>query len=162
MKINHVKLMPLVVSILVSVSLNAQQTIASAGGNATGSGGSASYTVGQVFYKTANGTNASVADGVQQAYEIQIIVGIEETKELELSLTAFPNPTPDILILKVVSNHLENLQYELVDGSGKLLLSNTLTEAETAIPMANLASAIYFLTVSKGNKVQQSFKIIKK
>lgn len=162
MKINQVQLIPLVVSILVSVSLNAQQTISSAGGNALGSGGSASYTVGQVFYHTASGTNVSVAAGVQQAYEIQIIVGIAEANELNMSLTAFPNPTTNVLILKIGDNHLENLKYELVDGSGKLLLGSVLAEAETTIQMENFASASYFLTITKGNIVQKSFKIIKK
>ena len=34
------------------VSLQGQQTIPASGGNATGSGGSVSYTVGQVTYQT--------------------------------------------------------------------------------------------------------------
>jgi hypothetical protein len=43
-----------------------------AGGEATGSGGSVSYSVGQVVYTTNTGINGSVAQGVQQPYEFQM------------------------------------------------------------------------------------------
>jgi hypothetical protein len=41
----------------------------SSGGNALGSGGSASISVGQVAYTTANGTNGSVEQGAQHHYD---------------------------------------------------------------------------------------------
>ena len=47
------------------LAVNAQTTIATTGGNAAGSGGSFSYTVGQISYSTVSGTNGSVAQGVQ-------------------------------------------------------------------------------------------------
>ncbi len=48
--------------------LHAQEATLASGGNATGSGGSVSYSVGQVVYTTNIGTTGSVAQGVQQAY----------------------------------------------------------------------------------------------
>lgn len=39
--------------------LQAQEAIPASGGNATGNGGSASYSVGQVVYTTNTGTNGS-------------------------------------------------------------------------------------------------------
>ena len=59
--------------------LHAQESVNSSGGEATGTGGTASYSVGQVVYTTATGTNGSVAQGVQQPYEISTTVGINET-----------------------------------------------------------------------------------
>ena len=55
--------------LLTDVTLinNIHQAILSAGGNATGSNGSASYSVGQAFYQTNTSANHSVAAGVQQA-----------------------------------------------------------------------------------------------
>jgi hypothetical protein len=53
--------------------LHAQESPTSTGGDATGAGGSSSYSVGQVVYTTATGINGSVAQGVQQAYEISVI-----------------------------------------------------------------------------------------
>ena len=48
----------------------AQESINATGGDASGSAGSASYSVGQVAYQTLAGTNGSIAEGVQQAYKI--------------------------------------------------------------------------------------------
>ncbi|MFT7299094.1 MAG: hypothetical protein ACI9WO_001916 [Sphingobacteriales bacterium] len=45
--------------------LQAQETVPATGGEATGNGGSSSYTVGQVVYTTNTGTNGSVAQGSQ-------------------------------------------------------------------------------------------------
>ena len=56
----------------------AQEGINVTGANASGSGGSASYTVGQMVYQTNTGTNGSVAEGVQQPYEISIVTAIEK------------------------------------------------------------------------------------
>jgi hypothetical protein len=50
--------------------LNAQTGIPAAGGNATGTGGSVSFSVGQVFYVMNTGTTGSVLQGVQQPWEI--------------------------------------------------------------------------------------------
>jgi hypothetical protein len=40
--------------------VQAQETIPASGGNATGSGGSVSYTVGQLTYNTISGTSDTV------------------------------------------------------------------------------------------------------
>ena len=57
-------------------AIQAQKTIPSSGGNASGTGGKISYTVGQVVYTTNKGSNGSAAQGVQQPYEISAITGI--------------------------------------------------------------------------------------
>ncbi len=48
--------------------LQAQENTIATGGEATGAGRTASYSVGQVVYTTATGANGSVAQGVQQPY----------------------------------------------------------------------------------------------
>ena len=79
----------------------AQETVPATGGNASGSGGSASYSIGQMVYTTNTGTNGSVAQGVQQPYEISVITGIEEAKGISLNCSAYPNPTIEFITLKV-------------------------------------------------------------
>jgi len=88
---------------LGGISLLAQQTVSSAGGNAaTGGGGTVSYTVGQVAYTTiTNGVNGSVAQGVQQPYEISVVTALEEANDISLEFSVYPNPFTDYLILKI-------------------------------------------------------------
>lgn len=70
--------------------LLAQEKIIATGGDASGSGGSVSYSVGQVTYQTHIGTNGSVSEGVQQPYEISIITGIDEAEGINLTVLAYP------------------------------------------------------------------------
>jgi hypothetical protein len=151
--------------------LQAQEVIPSSGGNASGSGGSASYSVGQMVYTTHTGTNGSVAQGVQQPYEISVITAIEEAKDITLQCSAYPNPTIEFVKLKVDASTLvypasaglsiHSLSYQLFDMYGKLLETKKLDGYETNIVMSNLVPATYFVKVIQGNKEIKTFKIIK-
>lgn len=145
--------------------LYAQEAIPAAGGNATGSGGSMSYSVGQDVYTTNTGSNGSVAQGIQQPYEIFVVTGLEEAIGIKLNLSAYPNPATDFLILKVdVSTQLNfhSMSYQLFDLSGKLLENKELMSSETSIDMKNLLPSTYLLKVIDKNKEVKTFKIIKK
>ena len=138
----------------------AQETANSSGGNATGSGGIVAYSVRQVVYTTNTGSNGSVAQGVQHAYEI-ITVGIKETA-LNISLTAFPNPTKENLTLQISNYNNEKLSYQLFDMQGKHLSNGQIRAQQTQIYLNSLPTATYFINVvNQENKKVQSFKITK-
>ncbi len=143
-------------------NLQAQEALTAAGGEASGSDGSVSYTVGQVFYTTNTGTNGnSVAQGVQQPYEISEISGINEANSISLIVSAFPNPATDYLILKAENYNTIHLQYQLFDMNGKLLQTVKATGSETRIETNNLIPANYFVKVTENQKEIKVFKIIK-
>ena len=142
-------------------SIQAQEAFTASGGDASGSGGSVSYSVGQVVYTTHTGsTGWSVAQGVQQPYEISSI-GIEEM-EGQILLTVYPNPATDFLILKIKNYNGKNLFYQLYDISGKLLENKKVEGNETSIDMSNLLNATYLLKVIDNNNEVKTFKIIKR
>ena len=149
-------------SFLLSFSMNAQtshQVLSATGGDASGSGGTVAFSVGQIVYTTSTGTTGSVAQGVEQAYEISS-VGIKETA-LNISLSVFPNPTSDFLTLKVQDYNNEALSYNLLDEQGKLVLNEQITTQDTQIAMSTLARGSYFINIVQANKKIQTFKIIK-
>lgn len=140
--------------------LQAQTSVNATGTNASGSGGTVSYSVGQVVYTTNTGSTGSVAQGVQHAYEI-FTLGIKET-ELNILLTAFPNPTTENLTLQISDYNNEQLSYQLFDMQGKQLSNGQITAQQTQINMNSLPTATYFVNVvNQENKKVQSFKIIK-
>ena len=144
------------------VNLHAQNTIPAAGGEATGSGGLASYTIGQVVYTTKTGTNGnSIAEGVQQPYEIQVVTSISEAKDINLSVSAYPNPATNYLTIKVENYETANLQYQIFDINGKLLQTVKATGHETKIETNNLVPSNYFVKVLDNQKEIKVFKIIK-
>lgn len=142
-------------------ALYAQKTILASGGNISGTDGSVSYSVGQVVYTTAGGTNGSVAQGVQQPYEISVVSGVAEAKAVSLLCSAYPNPTIDHVKLKVDDYTIADLNYQLYDISAKLIESKKVSAAETIISMENLVPATYFIKVMQNNREVKIFKIIK-
>ena len=141
--------------------LQAQTSVNATDGDVSGSGGSVSYSVGQVVYTTHTGTSGSVAEGVQQPYEISVVTGLEEAKGINLSVSAYPNPTTDYLTLEVKDVELLNLHFQMYDMNGKLLQIEKITGNQTSIVMSNLVPANYFVKVIQGNKEVKTFKIIK-
>lgn len=139
--------------------LIAQEAIPASGSNASGNGGSVSYTVGQVIYTTNTGTNGAMAQGVQQPYEISVVAGIADANGINLILSAYPNPVTEYIKLK--ADKTENLTYQLYDINGKLIENKKIESIETNIVMSNFVNAIYFLKISDNNKEVKTFKIIK-
>jgi hypothetical protein len=144
----------------LSITAQAQQATTASGGDASGSGGTVAYSLGQLVYTTITDASSTVSHGMQQPYEI-FTVGIKET-EMNISLSVYPNPTADNLTLLINDYNNEKLSYQLFDMQGKLLNSGQVTAQQTQINTANLPSATYFIhVVNQENKKVQSFKIIK-
>lgn len=140
---------------------HAQETIPSTGGNASGTGGATSYTIGQLVYTTNISTTGSVSQGVQQAFEFQTLSN-PGLLAAQLTAVTYPNPTTDFIVLKITDTMLENLQYTLFDINGKTIDSNPVKTSSTEIPMKNLSIGMYLLKLTKKNKPLKTFKIIKK
>jgi len=150
----------LVTGLLWAGLAQAQESLNASGGDATGSGGTIAYSIGQVVYTTNTGASGRISQGVQQAYEI-FTVGIKEI-ELNILLTVFPNPTANNLTLQISDYNNEKLSYQLFDMQGKLLRNGQVTAPQTQINTASLPSETYFINVvNQVNKKVQSFKIIK-
>ena len=138
----------------------AQQASVVTGGDASGSGGTVAYSVGQVVYSTQVKATGSVAQGVQQPYEISIVSSID-FDQVNQRLQVYPNPTTDYLILNVGESDRSNLKFQLFDISGRLIADKKIANIEELIRLDNLPGAVYFLKVFESNKDLKTFKIIK-
>jgi hypothetical protein len=134
-----------------------ENTIVS-GGSVSNATGSISYTIGQVFYSSAEGENGSINQGVQQPYTAEIVTGIE-LKEITLQL--FPNPTNELAVLKVEPEFIGLLIFSLFDEAGRLILTSALNNLENPIQLGGNSIGIYFLNVQDSNQIIKSFRIIK-
>ncbi|CAM3766300.1 T9SS type A sorting domain-containing protein [Flavobacterium gelidilacus] len=139
-----------------------QQSLTSSGGDLTGSNGSVAYSIGQIAYTTNTGSNGSVSQGVQQPYEISEVLASEDFSELVNDLIVYPNPSTDLLIINMSNRNGLELDYTIIDMTGKVLKSKKNIENETNIVVSDLPSSIYFLKITNKNKEVKTFKIIKK
>jgi hypothetical protein len=137
-----------------------QTTIASSGGTATGSAGISTYTIGQLVYSTHNQKNGSIEQGVQQAFEFQVLSNLDLITT-DLTLLTYPNPTSGNFVLSISDNFQDNLTYSLFDVQGKQLIKGSIRDSKTPITIQNFANGIYFLKVANPNLSIKVFKIIK-
>ena len=140
--------------------LHAQKVIPVTGGNASGSNGSISYTIGQIVYHSNTGSNGSVVQGVQHPFDISV-VGIYETQYILSQYSVYPNPTNNFLILKIDNLITTNIFFQLYDISGKLFDYKKVTGNKTNIEMGYLTPSVYFLKIFRDNKEIKTLKIIK-
>ena len=125
--------------VLFAISLvNSQTSISSSGATITGSGGISSYTIGQLVYTTNNQNNGSIAQGVQQAFEFQVLNNSEILFE-NLTLLTFPNPTSDNLVLSLSDTFKAKLEYTLFDMQGKQIMTGQISNTKTTIERTVLA-----------------------
>ena len=148
--------------LLVSVGTNAfsQQTIVTSGGVATWSGGSSSYSSGQFSNEYHNGTNGSVSQGVQQAFEFSTLSGKEFTQFI-LEAKLYPNPVVNTLVLSIRNFDLKNLSYQLYDIQGKILKNEIILLEQTVVNLESNSPGIYILKINLNSSELKSFTIIK-
>ena len=151
----------LMVFCLYVVTVNGQSAISATGGTATGTSGTVTYTVGQVTYSTFTGTSGSVAQGVQQPWEISTVTAIEKTGDVTLEMSVYPNPTGGVLKLTIRDIDDKNLRYRLYDMNGLLLQDKKIDTEETEIPLHDYSSTLYFLRVVNKKQDMKVFKIVK-
>ena len=138
---------------LIGAKANGQTAVVTAGGEA----GTVSYTVGQTFVDVAVSDKGSVTPGVQQAYEITIIDGVDD-RQVTLEAAVYPNPVTDRLVLRVDDT---DLRYSLTDANGRAIAADNIIDVQTSIEMSNLAQGVYFLRVDNGKNMVKTFKIVK-
>ena len=120
-----------------------------------------SFTFGQVYYITVEGVNGSVAQGVQQPFEISVVTGNEIASKSDPDYTAYPNPASGYVMLIVKNHKTENMTYQIYDNSGKIIENKKVEGTETRIDLSSLIVAPYFLKVSLDGKEIRTFKIVK-
>ena len=143
----------------------AQETVPVSGGSVTGTDGSFSFTLGQVFAQSdlepavsANIVTASVIEGVQQPFTIDQL-SIAETKALNEKVTLYPNPTKRTVIVEMENGEKE-VQYRLFGMEGRLLQSGSMRE-RVSLDLSDYPTGTYLLYLEGENNNKNVYRIIK-
>ena len=137
----------------------AQNATVSAGGTATGSGGTLTYTVGQIADQKMEGNGQYIIEGVQQPYEIQT-VGMDNYPNISLNAMVYPNPTVGNVSLKITGMDVVG-EVKVFDVNGKYLFSKEIEGEITDISLSSLAQGTYFVNVYDKQRMLKSFKMVK-
>ncbi|PTB94662.1 hypothetical protein C9994_11935 [Marivirga lumbricoides] len=149
------------IGILLSWSkIHAQEAPVSAGGNAEGSSGNISYSVGQVLYTSAGNSEILITPGIQQTYSIAILSTSKMAENIHI--TVFPNPSSEYLTLKTNLLEIKNQNYQVYNSQGKIMMEKGIQSDETVIDTQALPDGVYLFNVLTNGQLIKSFKIIKK
>jgi hypothetical protein len=151
-------IIPIVVFISFGFSSFGQNALSAAGGHFKTSGGSTSFTVGQVAYVLKKGTGSYLNEGVQQVYTKKT-TPIEELvylKEVQL----FPNPTQETITLILSSKEDIQVRYSIMDYLGKEISNGNILSEKSEISLRDLPAGNYFISL-KSKKENRIFKIVK-
>ncbi len=139
--------------------VRAQNAMVPLGGEATGSGGSVSYTLGQVADEVQSGVGGLVQEGVQQPYVDAST--ITATQEDFGEVSVYPTVTADhvmILLSKVPS---QRSSVTLFDAQGRPVLQHAIVGVRTELSLALFANGVYQLILYDEAAVPRAFTLIK-
>ncbi len=145
---------------LTSSKLQAQQAVIASGNNASGGGGTASYSVGQMIQVNNSSADGSAIQGIQFAFDGANLSIIDLQTNLEI--TTYPNPTTSVIHVNIDKVDQNTFDYQLFSISGQLVRRGKVQSKTTKIDVNNLETASYILKINNSsNQTTKSFKIIK-
>jgi hypothetical protein len=162
MKFTFLILISLTVTFLCNAQSITQEVIANGGGFQKQINGSLQYTVGEPIIETTKNISNILTQGFQQGnYNI---VGIKENNPDQINCQVYPNPSPNLINLKIEDSNISN-QYKLIimDVLGKEIKSIYLNDDKIIqYDLSNLAASTYFINITgTNNPFSKTLKIEK-
>lgn len=140
--------------------VHAQRDVVATGGDAQGSAGSVTWSVGQAAYTAPESSAGRVSQGVQQVYDVTP-VSTSEPMDPAMTATVGPNPTNDGVMLRLSGTPPPHAGFQLLDPGGRIVRTGPVTATETFIHLAHLAAGSYVLSLIEHDRPVLVVRIIK-
>lgn len=114
------------------------------------------FTIGEPVIITGDNGDSEITQGFHQTF--WQITKVESIKA-DFVASLFPNPTIDLINVK--TSAFQDVNYQLFDATGKVVLSGKLTSDQTSIAADQLAAGNYTLLLSNSTEKLKSFTLIK-
>lgn len=150
----------LLVFLLLSVTVSAQEAFVATGDDLTTGFGTVNYSVGQLIVKSDSTKNGSMRHGIQIPIELfKIPVGIDEISEIYAE--AFPNPTFDHVKIIIPEKYQGPFSVTLMDIKGGILEKHQMNSNDMLLSLMQHSLGTYTIVISQQSKNISSFSIIK-
>ncbi len=153
--------MLLLLLILCFKGVVAQSSVVSIGGDMSGADGSVAFSIGQTFFQTYYSADHSIYQGIQQPYEISVIMGVEEMNGTDSYVNIYPNPVTDCLSIMLSDYNQQDLHLALYNTQGQELFVSGLINAQTRVKMDCYTPGLYYIKIMSGGKTIKTFKVVK-
>ena len=142
----------------------APQSVNSGGTKMTQANGSLSFTVGELVVLNLTDSQGNTLGGGFTAGATLTTASIQETDAAVLDVSVFPNPTSDLVSIRINHSSIEQVVVFITDFQGKEVYSGKYAGISNVIGIntASYATGTYTLSLNKTNKqVLGTYKIIK-
>lgn len=136
-----------------------EQVISASGGNGNNENLSIEWTVGEPVISTLLNESMIVTQGFHQP--VLEVTPLKTPTELLFTIEAYPNPTQDLIWIKLDDNEIEGLQFLLHDVYGKSLVKNPFNSNTESVNMSAFPAGVYFLKIIQSDQEIKTFRIIK-
>jgi hypothetical protein len=143
-------------SLLTTITVSAQEVIATQGDSYSNASTNIDFTIGEVIIDTGTDGMNDLTQGFHQTN--WNFLGVEDFAP-NYEAVIFPNPTEGVLNIR--TSTFENVMYTLYDAQGKLVMQNILSAEQTTIQVSQLAPGSYSLTLNNGTQNLKTFKLVK-
>lgn len=117
------------------------------------------WSIGELLTETYSGNLNMLTQGFHQGK--YIITGVNLIEDLQLEITAFPNPVTDFVLIKIGSEKVENFRFIISDIDGKILQTGKFDENQKQINLAGKSVGTYLLAILSNKAIVKTFKIVK-
>lgn len=148
-----------VLALLAGASFAQSATVA-AGGMATGAGGTASYSIGQVADGAPYSGTGTASQGVQQPVD-DVSTTVADPVTDASGIAVYPTITADMIEVNTSGSFAAPLRVEVSDAQGRILLQRLLPATRTELSLATLAAGSYHLVVIAGAERLRTFTIVR-
>ena len=146
----------LLFSLFATLTVSAQEVVATQGDTYSNASANIDFTIGEVFIDTGTDGTNDITQGFHQTN--WNFVGLEDFAP-DYEATIFPNPTSEVLNIR--TSTFENVTYTLYDAQGKLVMQDILSAEQTPIQVSQLAPGNYLIILNNETQNLKTFKLVK-
>jgi len=109
------------------------------------------YVVGPTFYGNKTGSKVTSINETVTTY-----TSTASVEESEISVNIFPNPVNDLLIIQLNGLNKSDLQVELIDPNGRVVIQQLIKQGSTIgyIDVSTIYSGNYFIKIISVNQIK--------
>ena len=144
-------------SLFATLSVSAQEVVATQGDSYTNASGNIDFTIGEVIIDTGTDGTNDLTQGFHQTN--WNFLGVDN-HEQNFEATVYPNPMGTELYIQ--TENFEFMSYVLYDATGRIVAENKLNALQTGIDVSTSAPSSYSLVLINENQENvKTFKLVK-
>lgn len=163
------KTLQLLVGLMMSLTSYSQaispETVGSAGAKMEQSNGSVTFTVGELIVQSFADANGNVLGNgyTSGAASSTQVVTVTEVPDDYMRVSIFPNPTTDLVHIKIEDSKIAAFSIRIFDAQGKIIQDEKYQSVNAAIGVnaATWQTGYYLITIISENKTIGTYSIIK-